>query len=70
MLIIIILVVSIMGDFFKEDFELEAAELTTYNGEGLSSICGAQPIDGFYDYVIEKWTRSGVTLSSPLDKKE
>ena len=27
-----------MGDFFKEDFELDALEITSYNGEELSSI--------------------------------
>lgn len=39
--------------------------LFTNTGEQLSLICGPQPIDGFYDYVIESWVKNGLILSSP-----
>ena len=40
--------------------------LFTKTGEQLARICGAKPIDGFYDYVIENWVKQGLILSSPL----
>ena len=38
MILLLVLVSLITGDFFKEDFELDSTEITTYKGEELSSI--------------------------------
>lgn len=35
----------------------------TKTGDQLARICGAKQIDGFRDYVIEKWAKEGLTLS-------
>lgn len=42
----------------------------TKTGLQLARICGAEPVDGFLDYVIEHWTKKGHTLSSPLQRKK
>lgn len=38
MILLLVLVSLITGDFFKEDFKLDSSELTSYDGEELSSI--------------------------------
>jgi len=54
----------------SEDNNLSIGKaLFTKTGEQLAKICGAKPVDGFYDYVIEKWSKEGLILSSPLIKK-
>lgn len=53
------------------DNELEIGySIFTKTGQQLAGICGAKPIDGFVDYVIEQLTKKGVTLSLVLQKKE
>jgi hypothetical protein len=42
----------------------------TKTGHQLAGICGAKQIDGFFHYVVEKWTKEGLTLSSPLPRKK
>jgi hypothetical protein len=29
--------------------------LLTQVGQELFSICGSQPVDGFFEYIVEKW---------------
>ena len=43
--------------------------LLTYTGKQLSLVCVSQQIEGFYDFVIEKWSKEKFILSSPLNKK-
>lgn len=40
--------------------------LLTKTGQELAQICEAKPVDGFYDYVINRWVKSGIIISSPL----
>jgi len=51
--------------------ELEIGHtIFTSTGHQLARICGAKPIDGFLDYVIERWTKEGLTVSAPLQRKK
>lgn len=51
--------------------ELEiGVAMFTKTGRQLARICGSKPIDGFVDYVIEQWTKKGVTISLASQKKE
>jgi len=34
-------------------------------GQELAPICGAKPVPGFFDYVINRWINQELTLSSP-----
>ena len=53
------------------DNELKiGCSILTKTGHQLARICGAEPIDGFVDYVIEHWAKQGLTVSSPLQKKK
>jgi hypothetical protein len=38
----------------------------TKTGQQLARICGAEPIDGFVDYAIEKWRKKGIRVSSTI----
>jgi hypothetical protein len=54
-------------EFSKErdnDLELGKA-LLTRTGQQLAGICGSKPVDGFQDYLIERWAKKGLILSSP-----
>jgi len=42
----------------------------TATGQQFINICGAKPVDGFFDYAIERWAKEGLTLSSPLPGKK
>ncbi len=42
----------------------------TKTGLQLARICGAKPVDGFLDYVLNYWTKKGLTISSPLQRKK
>jgi hypothetical protein len=44
--------------------------LLTRTGQQLAPICGSKPVDGFWNYVIEKWFNAGLILSSPYPKTE
>lgn len=52
-----------------ENNKIEIGKVTlTQAGTQLVSVCGAKPVDGFYDYVVEKWTKEGLRLSSPYPR--
>ena len=57
-------------EFKKEsDNDLEIGHvLLTKIGQQLASICGSKPVDGFQDYVIERWIKGGLIISSPYPK--
>jgi hypothetical protein len=58
---------------FKNDANNELSlghTIFTKTGGQLARICGAEPVDGFFNYVIEQWTKKGLTLSSPLQSKK
>jgi hypothetical protein len=38
--------------------------LLTKTGHELVRICRAKPIDGFYDYVVAKWSKEGLVVSN------
>lgn len=40
--------------------------LLTVSGEQLARISGATPNDGYFDYIISRWTTDGIASSSPL----
>ena len=47
-----------------EDNELHMGHVILSNtGEQLATICSAKPIDGFYDYVVKKWTDMGLVIT-------
>jgi hypothetical protein len=41
--------------------------LLTQAGQQLAPICGAQPRDGFVDYVKEKWKSLGYKIETGAD---
>ena len=43
--------------------------LLTKTGQQLAPICGANKIINFQEYIIEKWSKQGLILSTPLQKK-
>ena len=50
-----------------EDNQLEIGKaLFTNTGRQLARVCASEPVDGFYDYVIEIWVKKGLILSSPI----
>jgi len=55
-------------EFQKTDGnELETGRvLLTKTGQQLSKISGSKPVNGFVDYVIERWAKKGIVLSSPI----
>jgi hypothetical protein len=53
------------------DNELEIGmAIMTRTGQQLSGICGARPVEDFFNYVIEWWAKRGLVLSSPLRSKK
>lgn len=53
-----------------KDNELSIGKvLLTRAGQELAPICGAKMNQGFYEYVIEKWFKSGLIVHSPLLNK-
>jgi hypothetical protein len=44
--------------------------LLTKTGQQLSMICGSKPVDGFFDYVIERWAKKNIALSSPYPRNK
>jgi predicted RNA-binding protein Jag len=65
------------GIFLKIEFEKEADNdlelgkvLLTKTGQQLAHICGSKPVDGFQNYVIERWVKKSLILSSPYPKIE
>ena len=37
-------------------------------GQELAAICGSEAVPGFLDYVLDRWSQEGLTLSSPYPK--
>ena len=47
----------------EADNSLELGKvLLTKIGEELAPICGSKPVDGFFDYVREKWKTQGYII--------
>jgi hypothetical protein len=44
--------------------------ILTNTGQQLSRICGSEPIDGFLDYIIKKWAKENLILSSPYPRNK
>ena len=56
----------------KENTQIDIGKvLLTQTGEELIKICGSKPVDGFIDYVLEKWSKAGIIthLISPEKSK-
>ena len=48
--------------------ELQVGKVIFTNaGSQLAEICGAKPIDEFYDYLIDKWSKEGLIAASPTN---
>ena len=64
--------VPLIVDFRNtEDKQLDAGMvLLTRTGQQLAPICGSRPVDGFYDYVVDKWVKEGLILASPYPRQE
>lgn len=58
-------------EFKKESAnELQIGKvLLTKTGQQLAPICGAYPVAGFQDYIMERWIKEGLILSSPYQRK-
>lgn len=39
--------------------------ILTKIGQQLAPLCGSQPIDGFLDFIVDRWTKEGLILTSP-----
>lgn len=53
---------------FKNDIDNEVDighVLLTQTGQQLAAICGSKPVPGFFDFVLDKWTKKGLILSTP-----
>ena len=63
---------SLHIEFSKDDGnELELGRvLLTRTGQQLAKICGSKPVAGFTDYVIERWVKKGLVLSSPYSRSK
>jgi len=54
-----------------ENNELEIGKVLLTNiGEELAKICNSKPIDGFLDYVIEKWAKEGLAITLPYPRQD
>lgn len=64
--------INLNVDFKKEsDNRLELGNvLLTAMGQQLAPISGSKPVDGFQDYVINKWANKGLILSSTYPKSK
>lgn len=52
----------------KADNELQiGCVLLTKAGEDLATICGANPVDGFFEYVYDKWAVAGLVPKREVD---
>lgn len=53
----------------KDRNELEIGHvLLSKTGQELAQICGAKPVPGFLDFVIQGWLKKGLILSSPYPR--
>ena len=42
--------------------------LLTQTGHQLAPICGSQPVNGFFDYVVERWAGQAYAVASPYPR--
>jgi hypothetical protein len=50
----------------EENNELDIGQiLLTKVGVELASVCGRQPVHGYFDYAMAHWIEKGITISSP-----
>ncbi|MCH7870731.1 MAG: DUF2806 domain-containing protein [Planctomycetes bacterium] len=42
--------------------------LLTQSGKQLARICHARPVQGFLEYIVDKWNKNGLILSSPYPR--
>lgn len=52
----------------KNELDIGMVILTS-SGEQLSRICDSKPVEGFLEYVLEKWAKSGLILMSPYPRR-
>lgn len=59
------------GSLVRIEFAKEAENdlgvgkiLLTKTGQQLAHICGSRPLDGFKNYIVERWVKEGLVLSS------
>lgn len=59
-------------EFGKEqDNDLDLGRiLLTNTGQELANICGSKPVEGFQDYVIQRWFSQGLIIMSPYPKMD
>jgi hypothetical protein len=43
--------------------------LFTQIGEELRKICVVKPIEGFYDYIVEKWRKAGLVRTESANEQ-
>lgn len=53
----------------ENEMETGKARLTK-TGLQLASICESKPVDGFLDYIIERWAKEGFILASPYPRQK
>lgn len=39
--------------------------ILTKTGRQLAPLCGSQPVAGFFDFIVDRWTKEGLILTSP-----
>ncbi len=53
----------------EQDNELPIGHVLLTNvGAQLARICGSNPVQGFMDYVVQRWMKEGLVLSSPYPR--
>jgi len=64
--------VAYFGSMINIEFKKDEANdldigkvLLSKVGQELAPICGAQPVEGFVEFVLKKWSEKGVVVSSP-----
>jgi len=54
-----------------KDNELDIGKvLLTKAGQQIAPICGSKPVPGFFDYMLDRWTKNGLILSSPYPQNK
>jgi hypothetical protein len=53
----------------EKDNSLDVGKvLLTSAGQELAGICGSKPVEGFQDYVVNRWISHGISVSSPYPR--
>lgn len=54
----------------QQNSEIDTGKvLLTKAGQEFARICGAEPVEGFMDFVVDHWAKLGLVLSSPYPRK-